>query len=71
MLSPLPLFSQFISLEMTLDIATLRWVLRARIKRQDFSSPNRRNLRCCFVIVLSSSNSYSTQNSSKHDAKWI
>ena len=70
MLSPLPLFIQFISLEMTLDIATLSWVLRARIKLQDLHRIAE-IFAVVFVIVHSSSNSYSTQNSSKYDTKWI
>ena len=48
---------------MTLDIAKLCWVLFGRIKLQDFTSPNRRNLTyfftVIFVIVHSSKNSHS------------
>ena len=50
MLSPLPLFIQFIILEMTLDIASLCWVIRGHIKLLDF-----------LHRILISSNGHSTQ----------
>ena len=69
MLSPLPIIHFIIGLEMTLDIASLRWVLRARIKLQGVSSPTRRNF--AVVIFHSSRNGFSTQNSPNYDTKWI
>ena len=66
MLSPLSF--QFTGLEMTLDIATLCWVLRARIKLHRVAEI----FAVVFDIFHSSSNDYSTQNSPKQDAKnWI
>ena len=71
MLSPLPLFIHLISLEMTLDIGTLCWVLRGRLKLQDVSLTNRSRIAEIFAVVFDifhrSRNGRSTQNSPKHD----